>query len=148
MQLEFRRFQQADYPEYAAWFVDAGLDRQLGPMDQAWLDAVLGQPESEGVTWAVFRGEELVAVLEIVFGVLDDPPTGITGLAVKPTLRRQGIGMAVLHQLLEQHHRQGLHQHVAYVATHNEAARRCIERIGFVPTSAPNEHGYVEFQLG
>ncbi len=48
MELVFRRFQQTDYPEYAAWFVDAELDRQLGPMDQAWLDAVLasqGQKE-------------------------------------------------------------------------------------------------------
>lgn len=148
MELEFRRFQQTNYPEYAAWFGDPELDRQLGPMDQAWLDAVLGQPESEGMTWAVFRNAELVAVIEIIFGAPDDPPICIAGIATKPTLCKQGIATAVLKQLLDQHHSQGLHQHVAYVAIHNEAARRCIERIGFVPTSAPNEHGYVEFQLG
>ncbi len=100
------------------------------------------------MTWGVFRGEELVAVLDIAFGTPDDPPTGITGLATKPSLRRQGIATAVLRQLLKRHHQQGLHQHVAYVAIHNTAARRCIEQLGFVPISAPNEHGYVAFRLG
>lgn len=36
---ELRRFHETDYPVYAAWFVDPELNRRLGPMDQAWLDA-------------------------------------------------------------------------------------------------------------
>jgi hypothetical protein len=36
--LEFTPFQRGYYGEYAAWFFDAELNRQLSPMGQAWLD--------------------------------------------------------------------------------------------------------------
>ena len=49
MHLEFRRFQEEDYPEYASWFTDPELNRRLGPIDQDWLEAVLCESESEGV---------------------------------------------------------------------------------------------------
>jgi len=58
---ELKQFQPEYFAEYASWFVDPELNRQLGPMDPAWLEVVLSQPESAGVTWAAFRGMELVA---------------------------------------------------------------------------------------
>jgi hypothetical protein len=67
MELEFQRFESEHYAEYASWFVDAVLNRYLGPMDDEWLEATLSGPESAGVTWAVFRGKEMVAVIETVF---------------------------------------------------------------------------------
>jgi len=147
MELEFRRFQQGHYPAYAAWFVDPELDRWLGPMDQEWLDAVLAEPATEGITWAVFRDEALVAVIETVFDPQGHLPAGITAIAVKPSLRRQGIGGAVLHKLLALHHAQGIDAHVAYVAQDNESARRLVEGVGFAPTAAEaDEHGYLEFR--
>jgi GNAT superfamily N-acetyltransferase len=149
MNLDLQRFCRADYPEYAAWFADVELDRRLGPLDQEWLDAILAEPESEEMTWAVFRDEELVAVIETAFEPQNQRVAFISAVATKPSLRRQGIGTAVLQQIVNRHHAQGIIAHSAYVALTNEAARRWIERIGFVPTAdEPNEHGYVEFRHG
>jgi len=147
MKLAFKKFQQAYYPEYAAWFVDPELNRRLGPMDQEWLHAVLAEPEAEGITWAVFRDDELVAVIETVFDPDDQRSAVIMATAVKPTLRRQGLGTAVLQRLLAMHQTKSIDAHLAYVAQDNESARRLIEQVGFVQTTVePDEHGYLEFQ--
>lgn len=147
MTLEMKRFQEADYPEYAAWFADPELNRQLGPMGADWLDAILSEPESEGVTWAVFRDSELVAVVETVFDPQGQWPAAISGVAVKPALRRQGLGVAVLQHVLALHNSRGINEHIAYVAADNLAGRRCLEKVGFLVTAPqPNEHGYLEFR--
>ena len=146
MELEFRRFQQENYPEYAAWFVDAELNRRLGPMDQDWLDAVLAMTEDEGVIWAVFRDELLVAVIEITFELQRPQRASITGLATKPQLRRQGIGTAVLTHLLALHQRQGIREHWTHLRFDNAAALCSIEKMGFQPiTGLADKHGYIEF---
>src|SRR5690349_13716362 len=106
--LELQRFEPEHYAEYASWFTDPELSHHLGPMDQVWLDSTLSQPASAGVTWAVFRGIELVAVVETVFDLERRLPAGIMAIAVKPGLRRQGIGTTVLHQILFLHKSQGI----------------------------------------
>ena len=147
MNLEFKQFQREQYTEYASWFADPELNRRLGPMDQEWLDSVLSQPESAGVTWAVFRGVELVAGVEIVFDPQNEWPAAIAAVATKPALRRQGIASAALRHILELHQEQGITEHMAYISVSNPAGRRCLEKVGFVPAdSEPNEHGYMEFR--
>ena len=147
MNLEFKRFQREDYPEYAAWFVDPELNRHLGPIDPAWLDAVLSQSKLAGATWAVFHEIELIAVIETVFDMKRHLPVGIAAFATKPSLRRQGLGTMVLQQMLSIHKSKGINEHVAYVSIHNFGGRRCVEKVGFVTvTSEPDEHGYIEFR--
>jgi RimJ/RimL family protein N-acetyltransferase len=147
MNLELKRFQQEHSVEYASWFVDPELNRYLGPMDQDWLDAVLSQPESAGVTWAVFRDRELVAVIETVFDPENRLPAAITAIATKPSLRLQGIGTTVLGLILSLHNKQGIFEHVAYISINNTAGKRCIEKAGFVPiTSEPDQHDFIEFR--
>lgn len=147
MNFELIRFQREHFEEYASWFVDPELNRHLGPMDQAWLEAVLSQPESAGVTWAVFRGREMVAVVETIFDPEQRLPAGITALATRPDLRRQGIGSTVLQQILLHHKSQGIVEHVAYISIHNSGGQRCAEKVGFAPiTNEPNERGYLEFR--
>jgi GNAT superfamily N-acetyltransferase len=149
MNLEFKRFQGEYYSEYASWFVDLELNRQLGPMDNDWLEAVLSEPESEGFTWAVFRGAELVAVVEVIFGPNTQAPTVIASVAVRPDLRRQGLGTAVLQKILSLGQIKGRVEHRAYVSFENQAARRYMEKLGFVPVaSIPDDHGYIEFRYG
>ncbi|MEZ4865049.1 MAG: GNAT family N-acetyltransferase [Caldilineaceae bacterium] len=147
MKLDFRRFDQAHYPVYKAWFADPELDRRLGPMNQEWLDYVLAGQETEGITWAVYRDAEFVAVLETVFDPQQQLPAAITAIAVRPNLRGQGIGTAVLQQILALHRGQGIDDHVLYIAQDHTSARRLVERAGFVQTAAaPNEYGYLEFR--
>ncbi len=147
MDLEFRRFRRDDYAGYAPWFGDPDLARWLGPMDTDWLDAVLSEPESEGVTWAVVRGETLTAVVETCFDPQDASLAYIRAIAVKPALRGQGIGTAVMLQLFDHHARQGIMEHITFISIRNPESIRFHERLGFVRTAAaPNEHGYAEWR--
>jgi GNAT superfamily N-acetyltransferase len=144
MQLTFHPFQHEHFAEYAAWFADPALDRYLGPLDEEWLDAVLHERDEEGATWAVFRAEELVAVVGTCFDQERPGHATITELAVKPTLQRCGIGTAALQYLLTLHRQHGIYAHSAFVAFDNLPARRCIERAGFcLHTDSADEYGYL-----
>ena len=147
MNLTFKRFGRQHYPEYAAWFIDPELNHALGPMDEEWLDAILAETEEEGITWAVFRDGEFVAVIETRFDPQKVLPAAITALAVKPALRRQGIGRAVLEKLLADHHMQGRGSHLCYIHKDNSASLLLCEGLGFVAVGQPNPHGYVEYRL-
>lgn len=143
MLLVFRRFRDANYAEYASWFADPDLNRWLGPMDTDWLDAVLSEPEAEGVTWAVFRNGELVSVVETCFDPNERSAAYLRGLATRPSVRDQGIGTAVIRQLLDCHARQSITKHTTYISIHNAGSIRFFERLGFVRTpTPPNDHGY------
>jgi GNAT superfamily N-acetyltransferase len=146
--LIFRRFRSEYYPDYASWFSDPELNRRLGPMDRDWLDCVLSEPEAAGEVWAVFRGPELVAVVETAYDPQGTLPAAITGVATKPALRRQGIGVAVLRHIVAVHRSRGIAEQIAYISVDNLAGRRCAESAGFAAVQAePDEHGYVEFRL-
>lgn len=147
MNLRFKRFQREYYSEYASWFIDPELNRRLGPMGKDWLNAVLCEPESEGITWAVFRGAELVAVVETVFDPQNELPAGIPAVATKPTLRGQGIGTVVLQHIIALHKSRGITEHIVCVSVDNAVGRRCVEKVGFVPVaSEPDKYGYIEFR--
>lgn len=153
MNLELRKFNRGYYHEYVSWFADPELNRRLGPMagdeGKDWLQAVLTQPESEGEEWAVFLDTGLVAVVGTVFDPEGLLPPGITELAVKPDLRRKGIGAAVLQKVFSLHRSRGITQHLAYIHVDNDAGRKCAEKAGFAAVGAtPDKHGYVEFRSG
>ena len=148
MNLAFKRMQKDDFIEYVSWFADAALNQALGPMDVAeWPE---WQPEFDPfmIAWVIFREAEMVAVVTTAFDAQGELPVGITGLGIKPALRGQGIGTAVLQQLLDLHKSQGIREHIAYVHLGNGAGRRCLEKAGFAADdeSGPNEYGYVKFE--
>ncbi len=147
MELELVCFRGEHYPEYASWFSDPELDSHLGPMGQDWLDAVLNEPEEEGITWVVFRDGEMVAVVEIGFDPGAPTWAGFAGLAVKPSLKRQGIGTAVLQRVLALHEGQGRTEHMALVKADNAAGQRLVEKVGFVAEEeGPNEEGFIRYR--
>ena len=147
MHFQFSRFQIEHYPEYASWFIDPELNRQLGPMDKNWLEAVLSEPEFVGVTWAVFRDNEMIAVVETVFDPENQACAAIPALATRPELSQQGIGTACLRLILSYHKHNGITEHVAYISVDNTAGQRCAKKAGFAPvTSTPNEQGYIELR--
>jgi L-amino acid N-acyltransferase YncA len=90
----------------------------------------------------------MVAVVTTAFDSEGKLPAGITSIGIKPALRRQGLGTAVLQQLLARHQSQGIHEHIAFVHIDNIAGRHCLAKVGFVADdeTGPNEHGYVRFR--
>lgn len=146
MGLCFERFQREYYLEYASWFSDPELNYQLGPMDEDWLSAVLDQEEDEGITWAIFLNLEMVGVVETWFDPQKRLPVGITGIAVKPAGRRQGLAKAILEKLLWNHYSRGIQSHCAYIKKNNEASRHLFEGLGFKAVSEPDNNGFIEYR--
>lgn len=148
MDLELQQFTKEHFVEYASWFADPDLNRQLGPMDDAWLELVMRGGEVPGdETWAVLRDGELVAVVEALVAAEDPASYTIGAVATKPVLRRQGIGTRSLQHVLDLHKSRGIVEHSARVSVDNTAGQRCAAKAGFVPVSSvPDQHGYVELR--
>ena len=148
MDLELRQFSKEYFAEYASWFADPDLNRQLGPMDDAWLELVLRGGEMPGdETWAVLRDGELVAVVEALVDAENPASYTIGAVATKPALRRQGIGTFSLQHVLDLHKSRGIVEHTARVAVGNTAGQHCAAKAGFMPlSSAPDHHGYIELR--
>ncbi len=60
-----REFLADDWPWVQEWFQDPLLNRELGPMDQEWLEAIIA--EDNGVQLVVSTGGEPVALLGCVW---------------------------------------------------------------------------------
>ena len=130
MALKFLPFRREFYDEYASWFSDPELNRHLGPMDNDWLEAVLSESGTVGITWAVFRDAELVGVVEVKYPPANQLPVAILAVAVKPALRGHGIGSEIVRELLSRDHTKGLLEHVGYVSPENPRAQRFLETLG------------------
>jgi len=147
MKLGLVRFRREHFAEYSSWFADQELHRQLGPLDGDWLESVLAQQASTGSTWSVFRGSELVAVVETVCDPRKILPAGITAIAVKPCLRRQGIGTLAMETVRSRLQANGMDRHFAFVSSTNPVARKYLESLGFVATDGkPDRHGMIEYR--
>lgn len=95
MSLEFSTFAAEHFEPYVQWFEDESLNKQLGPApNQEWLEHVLH--DATGKQYSVFRAEELVAVVGVVFATKENPVNVISDLAIKPILRSTGLGRQVL----------------------------------------------------
>ncbi|MEB4614072.1 GNAT family N-acetyltransferase [Leucobacter sp. M11] len=138
--LRLRPFRREDYPWYRAWYDDAELDAQLGPMDEEWLTAVLTESTGEqlvAVETAGPRAGEPAAVVGIVWGIPEHPEHTISDLAVCPALRRTGVGQRVIAALAE--HRFGAPARglIAYVDPDNPGARAFFAGLGWAHTPPP-----------
>lgn len=147
MELSFNRFQREHFEEYATWFLDSELNKELGPVvDEDWLSAILSQKAEEGETWAIFLGSEMVGIVNAAFDPEKKLPAGITEIAIKPNRRRQGLAKATLIKLLSEHHQREIGSHIAYIKQTNTASRQLFEGLGFKATSEPNRHGFIEYR--
>lgn len=118
--MELRRFTADDWPWVQTWFRDPVLDRELGPMDTDWLDAVLS--ETHGVQFVATIGGEPVALVGCVWARAPGEPHGITDLAVAPGRQRQGIGSAAIDLVLGWPHHPPCDHWIAFVSPSNHAA--------------------------
>ncbi|KQN75065.1 GNAT family N-acetyltransferase [Devosia sp. BK] len=92
--MKLRKFAADDWPWVQEWFQDALLNLELGPMDQAWLEAVLG--DHNGVQLVASIEDVPVALIGCIWGADEHPSHYITDIAVSPKLRGQGFGLRAL----------------------------------------------------
>jgi len=83
-----------DWAWIQEWYTDPVLDRELGPLDEDWLEFVLA--DHDGAQLVVEEDGEPVALVGVAWGH-DALPHAITDLAVAPERRREGLGRRVVH---------------------------------------------------
>jgi len=123
------RFTKGDFQEYNAWFVDHELCRRLGPMDQEWLDHVLGS--SSGDQYTAWSHGDMVGVVGVVLPSEVYKHYVISDIAVRPDLRGQGIGNAILDLIVQQYRQDGIQSWVAYLDYDNQAAQGLFNSCGW-----------------
>lgn len=124
-----RQFMETDFLDYESWFVDAELNRQLGPIDCEWLAYILA--DSEGAEYSFLLNQELIAVAGVHFPTAEHNYCYITDIAVHPKLRRQEIGKRIIKQLQAQPSLQLVKNWKAGAAINNIAAAKLLESLGW-----------------
>ncbi|MDR6868287.1 GNAT superfamily N-acetyltransferase [Microbacterium resistens] len=119
---------RADWPWIQEWFADPALDRELGPLDQEWLDHVLDHPE--GVELVVKDAHGPVGLVGVVWGT-GPLPHVITDLAVSPALRGRGLGRLIVQAVRRWDGHPDHREWQAFVDTGNDAAQLFFTRIGW-----------------
>jgi ribosomal protein S18 acetylase RimI-like enzyme len=128
--MQIHRFNsQLDYQIYRSWFVDEELNRQLGPLDQEWLDCIMA--ESGHRQFAIWEGGEMISVVGVESANAVHPYWYVTDMAVKPSLRGQGIGSRVLSAICTAPDHQDYGIWRAGVMKSNPRAARFLERNGW-----------------
>lgn len=70
------------------------------------------------------------------------------GIAVKPLMRRQGLGKLILKKFLDSEYVEGFNEIRAGIEFDNIASVKCFESVGFVPLNAePDDEGIIDYSL-
>ncbi|PJI91262.1 ribosomal protein S18 acetylase RimI-like enzyme [Yoonia maricola] len=92
--LLLRPLQRADWGWVLDWFSDPWLNKELGPLDDAWLEHVLNQPN--GIELVATESEQPIGLTGITWSDATSGYHTITSLSVNPAQRGRGIGRKVL----------------------------------------------------
>ena len=95
--IQYHKFRKSDFSAYQSWFSDPELNQQLGPIDKDWLDYILNDATGEQYCFTHFNA--LIAVVGISNPTIGRQDYVVTDIAVRPDLRRQGLGRIILHLL-------------------------------------------------
>ena len=138
--IEFRKFDQKDFPDYRCWFDAQEISGALGPApDQQWLDHVLS--EESGRQFSAFLDGLLVGVVGVTFSNASDDRNVITDIAIKPELQRTGLGSRIVVELVSiletEPNRSSIW--VAFVDQINVSAVRFFENLGWQKFDATSE---------
>ena len=144
--MQVRKFQAKDFETYQSWFSDELLNRHLGPApDDEWLNHVL--TDMEGIQYAFFEKDELVGVIGIVFPGKAHPNYYITDIAVRPILRKKGIGAKMLMLLQNLHPSQPQQVYIAFVDIKNKNAQLFFKKLGWhLVTELPDKDEMLTFK--
>ena len=75
LELRFEKFKRENYEEYNSWFSNEQIKKALFDIKGNWLEYVLN--DTTGAEYAVFTGNELSAVVGIIYPTSDYPTYGI-----------------------------------------------------------------------
>ena len=143
-QFTFSKFKAEDFDEYKSWYKDALLNKELGPMDDKWLEHVL--EEKDGCEYGVFRGKELIAVIGIKYPVEKYPDYYLTDFAIKPDLRYRGIGSEVLKELMRLRPLKSRQSWKAFINVRNAKAVAFSMKNGWSIADTPDKDGMLAIE--
>ena len=126
--LSVRAIARDDWAWIQRWFTDETLNRELGPLDEEWLEYVLA--DREGAELVVEEDGQPVALVGIVWGDARHPH-GITDLAIDPARRRTSIGRRAVAAILAWPELPPTTRWVAFVDRGNRPARSFFEALGW-----------------
>lgn len=106
-------------------------------MDQEWLDYVL-QNES-GSQLSFFVEDKLIAVVGLCHPSPELEAYVLTDIAIKPKLRREGFGRAVIDALFSSNSFTLSPLWIAYVSSENFDAQRFFAKIGWQCIAEPKD---------
>ncbi|WP_426437442.1 GNAT family N-acetyltransferase [Bradyrhizobium genosp. P] len=139
MTISFRSFEERDLPEYRSWFSDAELSRRLSFPTDEWF--AYTRSNSVRCWLATDAQNGLVGQIQIDE---DGNGAGHFDMAIKPSLRRMGLGAEMLRAFLREHGGSYSALH-ATVETDNWASIACLQRCGFEPERELDADGFMQF---
>ena len=125
--VQLRRVNRNDWKWIQNWFEDELLNSELGPVDESWLEHVLG--ENEGVELIAEENGSPVAIVGVLWG---NPYHVVTNIAVYPKLRRTGIGRRILPKVLTWPGHPRTLEWITFVSEENDAAASFFKSLGWV----------------
>lgn len=142
--IALRNMTRADLGMLREWHRDPVLSGELGGIEDfdTWFAYAESQPAYR--VWVAMEGREPVGyvMIEIEDGV------GGESVAVRPDLRGNGYGAAILRALLDAPEASDAREIVATVCPNNRASRRCHEKAGFVQDGdEPDDEGLLRYVL-
>lgn len=126
--LGVRAMTRDDWAWIADWFHDEVLERELGPLDEDWLEYVLA--DESGVQLVVTMGEHPAALVGCTWDQ-SEREHGITDLAVDPTRRGTGLGRLAIEVVLAWPGHPPAERWIAFVDQDNPPAHRFFTAIAW-----------------
>lgn len=117
-----------DWSWIQSWYQDEAIDRELGPVDDEWLEHVL--TAEDGMQFVVEEEHRPAALIGCVW----DPrgiEHGITDIAVDPERRGTGIGRRAIEAALAWPGHPPTARWIAFVDPENPAAHRFFTALGW-----------------
>lgn len=129
-----RRMVREDWEWIQRWFEDETLNRELGPLDDEWLEHVLA--DTEGVQLVIESAHPStgqlapIAVVGVAWGD-GEHGHGITDLAIDPARRGFGLGRSAIDATIAWPEHPETESWIAFVDTDNTGARSFFTAIGW-----------------
>lgn len=144
MEFIFREFVKDYFDEYESWFENEELKTALEGIDEEWLHYILNDDKGEEL--AVFKAEQLVAVIGVQYPDKLVPCYGISNIAIKPNLKNKGLGSKILSALLKRKYLKPNEYWVCFVDVKNKNGQRFFEKNNWKKISV-EEHDMIRYEF-